>query len=163
MLQFAAFCQACGGKGKGTLVTCSPCNGQGSFQRSETIGVRIPSGVSNGGRVRVPRKGDDGTIGGPPGDLILEIEVEDHPVFSRDGNDLICSVPITISEAGLGAKIEVPTIEGKSLLKIPPGTQSGQKFRLRGKGIPASSGGGYGDLIVEVVVFVHKYSQTCYW
>ena len=124
-------------------MTCSRCSGQGSFQRNETITVRIPAGVKDGGRVRVPRKGDDGTLGGPPGELFLEIEVEPHPVFRREGDDLLCTVPITITEAALGAKIEVPTIEGKSILKIPPGTQSGQKFRLQVK-----AGEGWKEIIV---------------
>ncbi len=159
IMQFSSPCQACGGTGKGSVVTCTRCSGQGSFQRTETITVRIPAGVKDGGRVRVPRKGDDGTMGGPPGELFLEIEVEPHPVFRREGDDLLCTVPITITEAALGAKIEVPTIEGKSILKIPPGTQSGQKFRLRSKGIPSVHGGGYGDLIVDVVLFLPRIAD----
>lgn len=154
VLQFATTCQACGGTGKGMIVTCPRCSGQGGFLRSDSIQVRIPAGVKNGGHVRIPRKGDDGVMGGAPGDLFLEIEVEEHPIFRREENDLLCKVPITITEAGLGAKIEVPTLEGKSLLKIPPGTQSGQKFRLRGKGISSVQGGGVGDLIVEVFLYI---------
>jgi len=159
VLQFSATCQACGGTGKGSVVTCSRCSGQGSFQHTETITVRIPAGVKDGGRVRVPRKGDDGTLGGPPGELFLEIEVEPHPIFRREGDDLLCTVPITITEAALGAKIEVPTVEGKSLLKIPPGTQGGQKFRLRGKGIPSVHGGGSGDLIVEILLYMPRIAD----
>ena len=104
--------------------------------------------------MRVPRKGLAGRMGSPPGDLYLIITVRPHPFFRREGNDIACTVPITVTEAALGNKIEVPTVEGKTLLRIPPGTQSNQKFRLRGKGAPSLRGEVRGDQIVEVRVVV---------
>jgi len=118
--------------------------------------VRIPAGVANGYRMRVAGKGNAGRFGGPPGDLYLQIAVRPHDFFSREGNDISCVVPITFTEAALGAKIEVPSIDGKALLKIPPGTQSGQKFRLRGKGAPSPRGEAQGNQIVEVRVSTPK-------
>lgn len=158
-LQFSATCKACGGTGHGALHSCADCNGQGLFQKSEMITVRVPPGVANGSRVRVSRKGDSGTKGAPPGDLYLVIDVAPHPFFKRQGNDILCELPITITEAALGKKIEVPTLDGKSLLRIPPGTQTGQKFRLRGKGVRSRRGHPPGDQIVEVRVTLPKISD----
>jgi molecular chaperone DnaJ len=109
--------------------------------------------------MRVPAKGNAGSSGGPPGDLYLIISVRPHGFFQREGNDVICTVPITITEAALGTKIEVPSIDGKSLLKIPPGTQNGQKFRLRGKGAPSLRGEQPGNQIVEVRVVVPRVAD----
>lgn len=159
ILQFSTSCQVCGGTGRGSVETCTHCSGQGHFKRSETISVRIPPGVSDGSRVRIPRKGDAGSNGALSGDLYLVIEIEPHPIFRREGEDIACSIPITITEAALGTKIEVPTLGGKSLLKIPPGTQTGQKFRLRGKGVTSPRGGTPGDLIVEVRLTLPKISD----
>ena len=129
----------------------------GPIRRPETFDVRIPPGVDTGSRVRVPGKGNAGIRGGPPGDLFIVTEVEPHPVFERKGDNIYVKLPVTITEAALGAKVEVPTIDGPSTIKIPPGTQSGQKLRLRGKGAPSlreSSGELRGDQFVEVQVMV---------
>ena len=150
-MRFSGTCRACGGTGK-TGTRCKACGGSGGIPVEETITVRVPPGTANGFRMRVPGKGNSGRSGGPQGDLYLRIAVRAHEFFQREGNDILCSVPITITEAALGAKIEVPSIDGKTLLKIPPGTQSGQKFRLRGKGAPSPRSGGEGSQIVEVRV-----------
>jgi molecular chaperone DnaJ len=109
--------------------------------------------------MRVPRKGHAGLSGSAPGDLFLIIEVRPHHFYSREGNDIVCTVPITVAEAALGAKIEVPTLEGRTLLRIPPGTQTGQKFRLRGKGSPSVRGDVRGNQIVEVRVIVPRVAD----
>ena len=124
----------------------------GLTQKVESFRVKIPAGVKTGSRIRVPGKGDLAEFGGPPGDLFLVVRVQPHPFFSRRRNNVLCKVPITIDEAVLGAEIEVPTVEGKARLKIPSGTQNGQKFRLRGRGAPSAKGGGRGDQLVEVQV-----------
>jgi molecular chaperone DnaJ len=116
------------------------------------VDVRIPPGVSSGSRLRVAGKGNAGVAGGPAGDLYITIRVEEHPFFKRAGDNIEVQIPLTVSEAGLGAKIEVPTIDGRALLKIPQGTQNGQKFRLREKGIFNSRKNVRGDEIVEVVL-----------
>ncbi|MBN1566743.1 MAG: molecular chaperone DnaJ [Acidobacteria bacterium] len=157
-MRFSSACRACGGSGK-VGVSCKSCGGSGSIPYQETITVRIPAGVANGFRMRVPGKGNAGRTGGPPGDLYLIISVRPHEFFRREGNDIVCTVPITVTEAALGTKIEVPAIDGKTLLRIPPGTQSGQKFRLRGKGAPSIRGELPGNQIVEVRVIVPKVAD----
>lgn len=152
IMRFSASCRSCHGSGRLRVGDCSRCSGNGIIRKVESLRVRIPKGVRTGSRVRVPHKGDAGEFGGVPGDLFLIVKVQPHPFFSRQGNNIVCSVPITISEAALGAEIEVPTVGGKARLKIPPGTQSGQKFRLRGRGAPWARGGGRGDQLVEVKV-----------
>lgn len=122
----------------------------GAVQKIENLRVKIPAGINTGSRVRVPGKGNRGEAEGASGDLYLIINVQPHKFFERQGNDILCRVPITITEAGLGAKIEVPTIDGKALLKIPPGSQGGQKFRLRGRGVRSAKNGRRGDQLVEV-------------
>jgi DnaJ-class molecular chaperone len=112
--------------------------------------VRIPAGVETSSRVRVPSKGHAGRAGGLPGDLFIVTNVSEHPYFKRQGNNIYCAVPITVPEAALGAKIEVPTVDGKALLRIPPGTQSGQRFRLRERGAPSLRAGTRGDQFVDV-------------
>jgi len=114
--------------------------------------VRIPQGVTSGSRLRVAGKGNAGIAGGAAGDLYITIRVEDHPFFKREGDNINIQVPLTVSEAGLGAKIEVPTIDGRALLKIPQGTQNGQKFRLREKGVFNGKKNTRGDEIVEVIL-----------
>jgi molecular chaperone DnaJ len=123
--------------------------------RTEPLEVRIKAGTRDGQRIRIAGKGNAGLHGGPPGDLYVIIRAENHPVFRRDGDDIYVIVPVTATEAALGAKIEVPTIDGRAILKVPPGTQSGQKLRLREKGVPsATKEGARGDEIVEVKVTV---------
>jgi molecular chaperone DnaJ len=120
------------------------------LSRSDAVEVRIPQGVASGSRLRVAGKGNAGVAGGTPGDLYITVRVEEHPFFKREGDNINIQVPLTVSEAGLGAKIEVPTIDGRALLKIPQGTQNGQKFRLREKGIFNGKKNTRGDEIVEV-------------
>ena len=157
-MRFSGPCQACNGTGK-TGARCKTCNGTGQVSAQESIKIRIPPGVDSGFRMRVPGKGNSGRFGGPSGDLYLQITVRPHAFFQRNGNDISCTVPITVTEAALGAKIEVPSIDGKSLLKIPPETQSGQKFRLRGKGAPSLQGEVRGNQIVEVRVVTPKVTD----
>lgn len=155
MMRFEVPCKACGGSGR-AVVACRACKGEGRVTKSETLEIRIPAGVSTGSRVRVAGKGNAGLRGGAPGDLFIITRVATHPHFERQGDDVRSVVPVTVTEAALGAKIEVPTIDGRALLKIPPGTQSGQKFRLREKGAPSLKTGRRGDQIVEVQVVVPR-------
>ncbi len=150
-MRFNLSCPRCGGTGK-LRNTCPTCQGDGRIARTETVDVRIPQGVQTGTRLRVAGKGNSGTLGAPAGDLYITIRVDDHPFFHRAGDNIEIRVPVTVTEAGLGAKIEVPTIDGRALLKIPPGTQNGQKFRMREKGVFNSRRNKRGDEIVEVVV-----------
>jgi len=154
-MKFSLTCPRCSGKGKLQSV-CPTCHGDGRVLRNETVEVRIPAGAQNGSRLRVPGKGNAGTMGMPPGDLYITVRVEPHPVFERNGDNIEIRVPVTVTEAGLGAKIEVPTIDGRALLKIPPGTQNGQKFRLREKGVLNSRKSTHGDQIVEVALIAPK-------
>jgi len=130
--------------------------GEDGRLRSQTLTVRIPPGVADGGRIRLRGKGAPGLGGGPPGDLWATVRVRPHPVFRREGRNLIVDVPLTIVEAIRGAKIEVPTLDGRATLTVPPGTDSGQKLRLRGKGIAAPGGGALGDLYVVIQIRVPK-------
>lgn len=152
-MRFNVPCTRCGGTGK-LRTACRTCGGEGRVRRTETIDVRIPAGVANGGRVRVPGKGNSGTMGAPPGDLYLRVVVRPHPFFERRGNDLYIQVPVTVAEATLGAKIEVPTMDGRALVRIPPGTNSGKTLRLREKGVPNVRDGARGDQYVEIQVVV---------
>ena len=152
-MKFNVPCTRCGGTGKIRKV-CPTCSGDGRLRRTETIDVRIPAGVASGSRVRVPGKGNAGTMGAPPGDLYLRVDVKPHPFFERRGNDLYTKVPVTVTEATLGAKIEVPTIDGRSLVRIPPGTNSGKTLRLKEKGVPSARDGARGDQYAEIQVVV---------
>jgi molecular chaperone DnaJ len=152
-MRFNVPCTRCGGTGK-LRTPCKTCGGEGRVRRTESIDVRIPAGVANGGRVRVPGKGNAGTMGGPAGDLYLRVVVRPHEFFERRGNDLYTKVPVTISEATLGAKIEVPTMDGRALVRIPPGTNSGKTLRLKEKGVPSARNGARGDQYVEIQVVV---------
>jgi len=152
-MRFNVPCTRCGGTGK-LRTACKTCGGEGRVRRTETIDVRIPAGVANGGRVRVPGKGNAGTMGAPAGDLYLRVVVKPHEYFERRGNDLYTKVPVTVSEATLGAKIEVPTMDGRSVVRIPPGTNSGKTLRLREKGVPSARNGARGDQYVEIQVVV---------
>ena len=153
-MKFNSVCPRCGGTGKLRTV-CHVCGGEGVVQRTEPLEVRIKAGTRDGQRVRLAGKGNAGPHGGPPGDLYIIVRAGDHPVFHRDGDNINVAVPVTVTEAAMGAKIEVPTIDGRALLRIPPGTQSGQKLRLREKGVPsATKDGARGDEIVEVKIAV---------
>lgn len=146
-------CPSCHGGGKVIKESCTECRGQGRIERTRTIEVSVPAGVDNGMRLRVPGEGEQGTNGGVPGDLYVFIEVKEHPFFERRGADLYCNVPITVSQAALGAEIMVPTISGEEKLTIPEGTQPGTLFRRKGKGLPDPHGG-KGDLYVNVRVVI---------
>jgi molecular chaperone DnaJ len=152
-MRFNVPCSRCGGTGK-LRTMCPTCGGEGRVRRTETIDVRIPPGVSNGGRVRVPGKGNSGTMGAPAGDLYLRVVVRPHEFFERRGNDLYTKVPVTVPEASIGAKIEVPTIDGRSLVRIPPGTNCGRTLRLKEKGVPHGKSGARGDQYVEIQIVV---------
>jgi molecular chaperone DnaJ len=153
-MRFNVTCPRCHGSGK-NVSPCPVCHGEGVVSRTEPLEVRIKAGTRDGQRIRIPGKGNAGGHGGPAGDLYVIIRAGDHPVFRRDGDDIQITVPVTATEAALGAKIEVPTIDGRALLKVPPGTQSGQKLRLREKGVPsATKEGTRGDEIVEVKLTV---------
>jgi molecular chaperone DnaJ len=152
-MRFNVPCTRCGGTGKLRTV-CPVCGGEGRVRKTETIDVRIPAGVDNGGRVRVPGKGNAGTMGAPPGDLYLRVVVRPHEFFERRANDIYIKVPVTVPEASLGAKVEVPTIDGRSLVRIPPGTSSGKTLRLKEKGVPSVRKGARGDEYVEIQVVV---------
>ena len=151
-----ARCANCNGSGK-VAQPCSSCHGTGIAPQRESVTARIPAGVEKGSRVRLAGKGHAGPYGGPAGDLLITTNVGDHPYFKRRGDNIHCVVPITVPEAALGAKIEVPTIDGKALLRVPPGTPSGQRFRLRERGAPSLRAGGVrGDQYVEVKITLPK-------
>ena len=155
-MKFNIQCPRCGGTGQ-VQQTCATCHGQGTVARTETAEFRIKPGTRDGQRIRLAGKGNAGTHGGAAGDLYLIVRAGSHPVFTRNVDDIYVTVPVTIVEAALGSKIEVPTIDGRTQLKIPPGTQTGQKLRLREKGVPsASAEGKRGDQIVEVQIAVPK-------
>jgi molecular chaperone DnaJ len=153
-MKFNVPCPSCHGTGK-NISTCAVCHGEGTVTRTDPIEVRIKAGTRDGQRIRLAGKGNAGPHGGAAGDLYVIIRTGDHPIFRRDGDDIYLTVPVSATEAALGAKIEVPTIDGRALLKIPPGTQSGQKLRLREKGVhSATKEGVRGDEIVEITVTV---------
>jgi molecular chaperone DnaJ len=153
-MKFNVTCPRCHGTGK-NISTCPVCHGEGTVERTEPLEVRIKAGTRDGQRIRLAGKGNAGVHGGSTGDLYVIIRTGEHPVFRRDGDDIYLTVPVTVPEAALGAKIEVPTIDSRAQLKIPPGTQSGQKLRLREKGVPsATKDGARGDEIVEVKIVV---------
>jgi molecular chaperone DnaJ len=151
-MRFSGTCPACGGTGRARGEPCPVCHGQGAIQRSDFLTVRIPAGVDTGSKVRVPGRGNAGRGGGPPGDLYISIEVVAHALFRREGPNILLKVPVTVPEATLGAKIEVPTLWGKTTIRIPPGTKSGQKFRIRGEGAPVPGRKARGDEFVEVSI-----------
>ncbi len=153
-MKFNVTCPRCHGTGK-NISTCPVCHGEGSVERSAPLEIRIKAGTRDGQRIRIAGKGNAGLRGGAAGDLYVIIRIDEHPLFRREGDDIYITVPVTVVEAALGSKIEVPTIDGRSMLKIPPGTQSGQKLRLREKGVPSATQDGVrGDEIVEVKIAV---------
>ncbi|MEM7568696.1 MAG: molecular chaperone DnaJ [Pseudomonadota bacterium] len=146
-------CPTCGGAGQVIADPCGACAGTGVVQREKTLQVKVPKGVETGTRIRLAGEGQAGVRGGPAGDLYLFVTVAPHSVFERDREMILCQVPLPLSVAALGGEIEVPTIEGgRAKVKIPPGTQSGKQFRMRGKGMPTISGGPLGDMIVRAQV-----------
>jgi molecular chaperone DnaJ len=144
-------CPACGGSGR-KAPACPTCQGQGRVPKSETVTVAIPAGVEDGTRLRVTGKGEAGRRGGGPGDLYLQIQVEPDPRFERRGPNLYIDLPISFSEAALGTKVEIPTPEGRSTIKIPPGTQGGANLRVKGMGMPVPGSSQRGDLFAKVRV-----------
>jgi molecular chaperone DnaJ len=158
-MKFNISCPRCGGSGRITNA-CPTCHGEGLVHRTESIEFRIKAGTRDGQRIRLQGKGNAGTNGGAPGDLYVIVRTGTHPVFTRVGDDIHLSVPITVAEASLGAKVDVPTIEGRAQLRIPPATQSGQKLRMRERGVEnASVAGQRGDQIVTVEVVVPQLND----
>ena len=154
-MRFQVSCSRCRGTGRLPKI-CPGCHGEGRSPRSESLEVRIPAGAQSGSRLRIAAKGNAGVGGGPPGDLFIVVRIDPHSYFRREGDDIHITVPITVSEAALGAKIEVPTIEGRALWRVAPGTQNGQRFRLRERGVLSARTRRRGDQYVEVRVQVPR-------
>jgi len=148
----ARTCNQCGGQGSVVTDPCTFCRGTGTVRKTSTLQVKIPAGVDSGARLKLRSEGDASPAGGSPGSLYLLLHVREHPLFTRQGADVVCEIPISFPQAALGAEIEVPTLEGKIKMKMPPGTQSGKSFRMRGKGIVTLRGSGRGDQLVRVIV-----------
>ena len=150
--QLQQTCPKC--RGAGTIIRnpCDSCFGQGRVRRTRKLSVKIPAGVDSGDRIRLASEGEAGRNGGPPGDLYVEVHVREHAIFERDGEHLSCEVPVSFATAALGGTVEVPTLDGNVVLKIPAETQSGRVFRLRDKGVKPVRGGSRGDLFCRVVV-----------
>lgn len=159
LMKFKTPCSTCGGSGSQLGEECPTCRGQNLVMKNELINVRIPGGVNTGSRVRIQAKGNGGKRGGPPGDLFITIEVSPHSIFRREGSNIYLNLPITVPEATLGAKIEVPTLYGKTTIKVPPGTKSGQKFRMRNKGAPIPRKRARGDQFVEVSIIPPPFND----
>ena len=145
-------CRECRGRGRVIKDPCASCHGQGRVRENKTISVKVPAGVDTNNRIRLEGEGEVGEQGGPPGDLYIHIVVRDHDIFTRNGRDLLCEAPVSFATAALGRDIEIPTLDGKVMLKIPPETQSGRLFRLRGKGVRGVNSPTRGDLLCRVVV-----------
>ncbi len=154
IFSLAQTCPQCQGAGRVIEHPCRACRGAGRRERASKITLRIPAGVNTGARLRSAGNGEAGLRGGPPGDLYVILHVQPHDIFHRDGDDLLCEVPINFVQATLGAEIEVPTLNGKATIKVPPGTQPGTLFRLKGKGVRNVQGYGHGDLHVRIQVEV---------
>ena len=146
-------CPACSGKGQIIKNPCTNCSGQGRVEKQRSLNVTIPSGVETGQRIRLTGEGEAGLQNGPSGDLYIFIEVADHQLFEREGSNLLCKIPISMTTAALGGEIEAPTVDGgKCKVKVPQGVQSGKQLRLKGKGMPPIRGGGFGDLYIDLTV-----------
>jgi molecular chaperone DnaJ len=145
-------CGSCQGTGRVIKKRCPECRGEGRVAREKVLELKIPSGVETGSRLRVVGEGEAGFNGGPPGDLYVVIRVQEHPFFKRQGDDILCEVPISFDQAALGAEIKVPTLTGEERLRIPEGTQTGTVFRFRGRGVSNVNGRGRGDQLIAVAV-----------
>jgi len=152
--QVSQTCPRCRGAGQIIEKPCHKCGGEGRVENSSRIKLKIPAGIGSGSRLRSSRNGEAGIRSGPPGDLYVVLHIKEHPVFQRDEDDLYCEVPISFAMAALGGEVPVPTLEGKASLRIPVGTQTGQVFKLRGKGIANIESRGRGDLLARVIVEV---------
>ena len=148
----ARTCPTCQGVGSVITDPCPKCKGQGSIPRQRTIDAKIPAGVEDGTRIRFTGLGEAGAFGGPAGDLYVVLHVKEHPIFERDGIHLHCVIPVSFTQAALGAELRVPTLDGEHTLKVPEGVQSGTTMRIKGKGVPVVNGHGKGDLFVEIRV-----------
>ncbi|MCP5137702.1 MAG: molecular chaperone DnaJ [Gammaproteobacteria bacterium] len=145
-------CPACHGAGVVIEEPCPDCHGAGKVRETKTLSVKVPPGVDTGDRIRLSGEGEAGEHGGPPGDLYVQVRVKDHPIFTRDGANIYCEVPISVVTAALGGEMEVPTLDGRLKLRIPAETQTGKLFRMRGKGVKPVRGGAQGDLLCRVIV-----------
>lgn len=145
-------CPTCSGTGKIISDPCTSCHGHGRTEKTKTLSVKIPAGVDTGDRIRLSGEGEAGEAGAPPGDLYVQVHVREHDIFKRDENNLYCEVPLGFTQAALGGELEVPTLDGQVKLKIPPETQTGKMFRLRGKGVKSVRTGAIGDLMCKVVI-----------
>lgn len=157
IFSIAQTCPQCRGAGRVIEKPCKTCHGEGRHARTSTIRLRIPAGVDSGSRLRSAGNGEAGLRGGPPGDLYVVLHVKPHEIFQREGDDLYCEVPVSMVQAALGGEIEVPTLDGKATIKIPPGTQPGTMFRLKGKGVKNLQGYGHGDLHVRINVEIPSH------
>jgi molecular chaperone DnaJ len=147
-------CPTCKGNGESIERVCRHCGGEGRVNQTQTIQIRVPAGVNTGMRLRSAGNGEAGHRGGTAGDLYVVLHIQDHPVFQRDGDDLLCEVPVAFTQAALGSEIDVPTLTGKAQIRLPAGTQTGASFRLKGRGVRSLQGSGVGDLLVKIVVEV---------
>jgi len=148
----AKTCGSCNGQGSIITDPCTTCRGNGAERRTRSVNAKIPGGVDTGSRLKLRGEGELGGMGGPPGDLYVLIEVGEHPIFVRDGIDVVCDVPVSFTQAALGTELRVPTLEGEAKVKVPAGTQSGHQLRLRGRGVPDLQGYGRGDQVVRIVI-----------
>lgn len=149
---YTRVCRVCSGTGKIVREKCSTCSGKGRVNKKRVVTVKIPAGIYDGAQIPVPGEGEPGINGGPPGNLYVTIHVKKHDVFTRDGDDLVCELPISFAQAALGDEVVIPTLNGRIKMKIPAGTQTGKEFRIHGKGVPRLGGYGEGDLRVKVKV-----------
>ncbi len=151
---YSRSCPQCRGQGQVVREPCPECRGEGRVRQEKVLGLKIPAGVDDGTRLRVSGEGEAGSRGGPPGDLYVVLRVREHPTFERRGNDLYCTVPISVTQAALGVDLKVPTLKGEERLRLPDGTQPGSVFRLRGKGVPSLDGRETGDLYATIQVII---------
>ncbi len=159
-LTIARPCSTCGGRGMVIKNPCASCGGVGKQRKRTKLSVKVPGGVDNGSRLRLSGKGEPGDMGGPPGDLYVVVSVKEHEIFKREGDNIICEVPVGIAQAALGCEIDVPTLEGTARLKIPAGTQPGKVFSLKGKGIASLSTGRRGEELIVINVIIPKKLNT---